>query len=209
MGVDLTKKDGKESVKKEKPAKKNQITQREKYIKELKTLINDVPDEGLLFLIRQSAVLIHNADSEKKRQMILESAEDKDEEEKGKTGGEINTVRKNSHSKRDKDIDEKTKSYIKKQPDSGPSVPGDIVTLEKGAFGKSFIMVIAGKRKTFGEDEIIALAKLVNRSKSLTGGCFRIFEWLKQNRNDVLLDTGIKSKDSAEVEGIYNSLYKG
>ncbi len=47
----------------------------DKYRKELKSLLKDVPDEGVLFLIKQAGILIHNAQAEEENRRLLKEAE--------------------------------------------------------------------------------------------------------------------------------------
>ena len=157
------------------PVKKKTVTQREKYVKELKSMLKDIPEEGLLFMIKQASVLIHNKKVEELNR-----------------GGE--TVKKVSKSP--------SKTAGKGKVQSGN------VTIEKGTFGKSFIMVLPGARKTFDSGEIAALLKLVSGSKSSSEGAVRIYSWLERNRGDVLVDAGIKNKGAEVLTGMVKCLKK-
>jgi len=163
----------------------NKNISREKYLKKLKSMLKDIPDDGLVFLIKQAGILIHNAEVENTDHMQSEAAAIKAAAEKNveKTAGKkMQTLQKSS-------IDEKAD-----------------VSLERGAFGKSFIIRFGDTGKTFGEMEIAELLRLTDNSESEKDGCRRIFGWLTRNRKDVLTDIGIKTEKTASVSAVYYCL---
>lgn len=76
----------------------------------------------------------------------------------------------------------------KKDP---PVVEKGDIRIERGAFGRSFILDIRSMRKTFAEAEMLSLVKAVRAASDEGDGAARVYRWLKRNRDDVLLDTGI------------------
>ena len=163
---------------------------RDKYLKELKSMLKDIPDEGLLFLIRQAAVLIHNAAVEEENiRQIKDEKSGSAESEKKSSNRKIRTAvascKKNSRI-------EETYSVV----------------LEKGAFGKTFILRFGSIGKTFDGKEISDLVRYVYESKTAADGQRRIFAWFERNRKDVLIDAGISSEKSSAVKSVYNCLKK-
>ena len=156
----------------------------DKYRKELKSLLKDVPDEGILFLIKQAGILIHNAQAEEEnRRLIAES---------GNKSSQKPAV---------------SSAPVKKNEKQSASENGQLkVTLEKGAFGKSYILRFGNNGKAFSEGEIASLLKLVHDSKSAEDGYRRIFSWFNRNRKDVLIDADISLDDSPAVIGVYKCL---
>ena len=156
----------------------------DKYRKELKSLLKDVPDEGVLFLIKQAGILIHNAQAEEENRRLLKEAENK-------------TPHKPAVS---------SSSEMKKTEKPNSKDSKIEVSLEKGAFGKSYILRFGNNGKAFAEAEIVHLLKLVHDSESDSDGCRRIFAWFNRNRKDVLIDADISSIDSPAVKGVYTCL---
>ena len=72
-----------------------------------------------------------------------------------------------------------------------PGVEQGDIRIERGAFGRSFIVDIRSMRKTFAEAELLGLVKAARAASEEGDGAARIYRWLKRNRDDVLLDTGI------------------
>ena len=72
-----------------------------------------------------------------------------------------------------------------------PAVEQGEIRIERGAFGRSFILDIRSMRKTFAEPEMLGMVKAARAASDEGDGAARIYRWLKRNRDDVLLDTGI------------------
>jgi hypothetical protein len=145
-------------------------SQKELLAKELKKLIKDIDTEGLIFLVKQAHVIIHNLQVDRfNREMS-----------KLQDTGKRSAVSK---------------------PKAPPVYPVDI---EEGAGGKHFVLVVAGKRKMFARDEMRKLAAICGQAGSREGACTRMFTWLKTNRSDVLLDTGITGPRSATLASMYD-----
>ena len=72
-----------------------------------------------------------------------------------------------------------------------PAVEQGEIRIERGAFGRSFIVDLRSMRKTFGEPEMLSLVKVARAASDEVDGAARLYRWLKRNRDDVLLDTGI------------------
>ena len=90
----------------------------------------------------------------------------------------------------------------KRQPSAGE---GDI-RVEKGAFGRSFIVDFAGVRKTFDESEMLGVVQAAQAADTAGDGGARIYRWLKRNRDDVLLDAGIAGPGDRRIKDFWKIL---
>ena len=179
------------SIQKNKAGKESKtVTKREKYLKELKSMLKDIPDEGLLFLIRQAAVLIHNAavEEENSRQIAADKVRSNTSKKKIPADKRMNTP---ASGKKPAKTEEKT-----------------AVVLEKGAYGKTFVLRFGNIGKTFDGKEISDLVRYVYEAKSAADGQRRIFAWFERNRKDVIIDAGISSEKSPAVKSVYTCLKK-
>jgi hypothetical protein len=149
-------------------------SQKELLAKELKNLIKKIDTEGLIFLLKQAHVIIHNQEVERINQEMnkLSAAGKRVREKKAKTHAPY---------------------------------PVDI---EEGAGAKHFVLVVAGKRKMLAREEMRKLVAICQTAKSATNASARMFNWLKVNRSDVLLDTGITNARSTTLSSVYNIIKK-
>ncbi len=148
------------------------VDPREKYLRELRSLIKDIDADGLLFLISQANTLIYN-------QRI----------------DELN-----------REAEKISVSQPKKTGSSAPKKNAP-VSIEKGAFGKSYIIDFQIQRKTFGEDEMLRLVQAASAGyDDADKGAARIFRWLQRNRDDVLLDLGIHTSRSPHLFDLSTAL---
>ena len=150
---------------------------REKYLTELEKLLEDVPDEGLLFLIKQASILVHNAAVEEENRKKTEASE--------------------------REASELLSDAAEKSERSRKKAAPISVTLEKGGFGKTYIIRFGDEGKVFGEKEIATLLRHVHDSESEEDGCRRIYAWLERSRKDVMIDAGIKTKESPALKNLY------
>lgn len=148
---------------------------------QLVQLLPDIDEDGLLFLIRQANTLIYN----QKVDELNRQAEKLDESRALSTA------------------DAGKKKQSAKKSSSKQEFP---VSVEKGAFGTSYIMVIGTVRKTFAEHEMLGLVKVCNAASDKGDAAARIYRWLSRNRDDVLLDAGIGSAKHPAFGAIYSTL---
>lgn len=130
---------------------------RQELLKELRGLIREIDQEGLLFLIKQANTLIYNQRVDRLNRAAEETRQR--EAPAAETGQ--------------------------------PTASGEGVSIEKGAFGRSFILDLAGVRKTFAEAEMLGLVRAGAAGGEAADGAARLYRWLKRNRDDLLLDAGI------------------
>ena len=149
-------------------------SQKELLAKELKSLIKKIDTEGLVFLLKQAHVIIHNQEVDRINEEMskLSAAGKRVREEKAKTRAPY---------------------------------PVDI---EEGAGGKHFVLVVAGKRKMLARDEMRKLVAICQNASGAPNAAARMFNWLKTNRSDILLDTGITNARSTTLASVYDIIKK-
>ena len=142
-------------------------------LKDLRKLIKDIPEEGLIFLIEQANKLAYN-----KRVEDLNALQAKIQKKSKPKTGEV----------KKRDIDKCT------------------VSVERGSFNRSFILIIGRTRKTVTEDEMVKLVRICHKVKNRQEGAERLYNRLEHERDDILMDAGIKKKDDKCLYEIYKYL---
>ena len=150
---------------------------RQKLVTELKGLIKEIDQEGLLFLIKQANTLIYNQRIEKLNREAEEARVDQPRADTAAGGAEKQEV-----------------------------VERDGIRVERGSFGRSFILDIGGMRKTFAEAELLGLVRAGRAAEEPGDGAARLYRWLKRNRDDVLLDTGIQGPKNSLLAALWSVL---
>ncbi len=89
----------------------------------------------------------------------------------------------------------------KKQP-----VQRCTVSVERGSFNRSFILIIGTTRKTVTEDEMVKLVRICHVADNAEDASGRLYNRLKHERDDILLDAGIGSKNDKCLSEIYKYL---
>ncbi|MEA1910245.1 MAG: hypothetical protein U9N32_01050 [Spirochaetota bacterium] len=95
----------------------------------------------------------------------------------------------------------KKSKAAKKQP-----VQRCSISIERGSFNRSFILIIGNTRKTVTEDEMVKLIRICHTAKNAADASSRLYNRLKHERDDILLDAGIGSKDDKCLTEIYKYL---
>lgn len=83
--------------------------------------------------------------------------------------------------------------------------------VEVESSGSNFIIVFNNKRKHFSRDELRKLVNISHISKNQIEGSEMLFRWLKRERSDVLMDTGISGSSSgllSELRKVLKNNYK-
>lgn len=95
----------------------------------------------------------------------------------------------------------KSSKTAKKQP-----VKRCSISIERGAFNRSFILIVGNTRKTVTEDEMVKLVRICHTANNAAEGSSRLYNRFKHERDDILLDTGINNKDDKCLSEIYKYL---
>jgi hypothetical protein len=145
----------------------------DKLRKELLALIDQVDTEGLVFLIRQAQTIIHNLQVERINAEI----------------GGLNQERARALEKASRGAASPAGGVRAAGSEAGVQA----VEIEEGAGRTTFIVAIGNVRKSFGLDEMRALARVAHAASDDADGAQRLYTWLKRNRGDVLTEIGART----------------
>lgn len=76
------------------------------------------------------------------------------------------------------------------------------VSIEDSASGKHFVVVLGPKRKMFSRDELRKLVIIAHSTKNDGAAGEQLYNWMKRNRGDVLLDVAIGNKKHPLFSGL-------
>lgn len=158
------------------------MNEREKLISNINTLLPELENTELKFILQQAEVLDHN------RKLRLKNAELK------KPG-----IDDKSHSEFEKEQSETLQSEANQ--DAQPSV-----FIEQTERSKFFNICIANARLFVDYQEIQALFKIANAASSAEEGAPRLYRWFKEERSDVLGEGNISGPGSPVLFQIYEAL---
>ena len=98
------------------------------------------------------------------------------------------------------------KSSKKSKPTKKQPVQRCSISIERGSFNRSFILIIGTTRKIVTKDEMVKLVRICHTAKNTADGSTRLYNRFKHERDDILLDAGIGSKDDKCLTEIYKYL---
>ncbi len=145
-------------------------------LKELRKLISDIDESGLIFLIEQARVIQYNAQVETfNRELAKKRAESLP------LSGEIPTA-------------------------GSAALGEGAISIEEGTGKKHFIVNIHGSRKFFVIDELRQLVKICEGTEDQREGAQRLYRWFSRDRGDVLSDAGIGSAANPILQDLFRLL---
>jgi len=162
---------------KSKNTSKTKTGRRDELLKELRSLIKDIDEEGLQFLIEQSNVILYN--------MKVDEL-NKQAEAVGKSRGS----------------GKKATGTAKSTGGTADEAPVEILS---GHFGRGYTLVIGNQRKSMDQAEVFAMVKIAQKAKSKTAATEQLYNWLDRFRDDVIIDCGLKPKGS-RIDALYTKL---
>ena len=165
---------------KSKNTSKTKTSRRDELLKELRSLIKDVDEEGLQFLIKQANVILYNM-------KVDELNKQAEAVEKSRGSGK------------------KATGTAKSAGVAGGTTEEAPVEILSGHFGRGYTLVIGNQRKSMDQAEIFAMVKIAQKAKSKTAATEQLFNWLDRFRDDVILDCGLKPKGS-RIDALYTIL---
>ncbi|UCF99754.1 MAG: hypothetical protein JSV89_09495 [Spirochaetaceae bacterium] len=158
-------------------AKKQTDTQRTRLEKELTEAITQIDEEGLIFLIRQAQVLIHNAQVDKLNREIVELEQKKLKSGKGKAA-----------------------------PKKAPAAATAAVTIDESDNGKAFFLTLGGTRKVMNLEEMRRLVRICYTAETKSNALKQLYTVLARERGDVLADAKISGPGSPILEGLFQAI---
>ena len=157
-------------------AKKKAETQRARLEKELSEAIKQIDEEGLIFLIQQAQVLVHNTQVDKINREIVEL-----EQKKLKSG--------------------KGKPAPRKIPAAASAV-----TIEESDNGKAFFLTLGGTRKVMNMEEMQRLVRICYAEETKNEELKQLYTVFARERGDVLADAKISGPGSPIIEGLFQAI---
>ena len=148
-------------------------TAREKLEKELVSLLPEIDAEGLLFLVRQANVLLHNKRVEELNAEIEKEQKDK----KPKRAGTTARV--------------------------GENVTEITVEIQQSPDGKTYYMLVDGQRHFFTAEEMASIVKLSFKPERKSDALRFLYQFLDAERKEVLLDHGISTGKHPFFEALF------
>lgn len=145
-------------------ARKKETAAHKKLAAELIDLIPDIDDEGLAFLIEQARVHVYNCEVER-----LHEAQEK-VVQSSKQRSAVSASRQKK----------------------GESLAAGFV-IKKSAGGGCYHLGLNGNWKTFSDDEMLSLVRIVNASRPQSEVCADLFAWIERERPDMFPDFEIRS----------------
>ena len=144
---------------------------------ELARLLPDVDEEGLIFLIKQTQVIIHNLQVDR----INREVEELEQAKQSPKRAAPSRAARSSASSAD-------------------------VHIEEAASGKSFYLVFPDTRKIMGLEEMRVLVRACYEPKRKSEALNRMYRWMQKERRDILSDGKIGSNSSRLLEALFHRI---
>ena len=157
-------------------AKKKTETQRARLEKELTEAIKQIDEEGLIFLIQQAQILVHNVQVDKINREIVELEQKKLKSGKGKPA-----------------------------PRKTPPTQAE-VTIEESDSGKAFFLTLGGTRKVMNLEEMRRLVRICYTAETKSDALKQLYTVFSRERGDVLADAKISGPGSPIIEGLFRAI---
>jgi hypothetical protein len=160
---------------------------REKLERELREAIREVDEEGLLFLLRQAQVLIHNA----RVQTIDRKAK--------KSGGKAafpaaaGAARPRSTAATEVTV-----------PRDRGGIP--VVSIEEPEGGKAIFLNIGDARKVLNAEEMRRIVRICYAAETKSEALRQLFTVLAKERKDILADAFIGNPDNPLLEALFTTV---
>jgi len=139
---------------------RKESSERDILLKELRSLIKEVDEEGLRFLIKQATTLVYN-------QKV----------------NELNRSREIADG-----------AHRRKMKETHKSSSGAEVFFEPGKRSDTFILDVDGKRTILDQEELMQMVKIAQTGDAPKPARDRVYRWLKNHRDDIILDCGLQLK---------------
>ena len=168
---------------KKRPTRKQQSKktspQKQRLQEELARLLPDVDEEGLIFLIKQAQVIIHNLQVDRINREVEELEQTKQSPKRGAPSP---------------------------APQRRASQGSADVHIEEAPNGKSFYLVFPDTRKIMGLEEMRLLVRACYEPKRKSEALNRMYRWMQKERRDILSDGKIESNSSRLLEALFHRI---
>lgn len=148
----------------------------------LSEAIEQVDEEGLLFLLRQANVLLHNQKVDEVNRELAELSEKPGRAAPGSAGRSA----------------------------SGGSAEGRrsaaVVAIDDSGDRSATFLTLGNVRKVLSPEELKRLVRICYSAESKTNALQQLYTVLVRERSDILKDAGIRSAASPLVEGLFYAL---
>lgn len=152
-------------------AKKKESALHKKLASELISLIPELDEEGLAFLVEQAGVHLHNMEVERiENEMAAEEASPKKKGAKAKKSGANSGAGESTER------------------------PSADYRIERSPSGASYHIITRGKWKMFSDAEMLRMVKISRSPDSVGEVAERLYHWLDEERPDAFTELDIESK---------------
>jgi hypothetical protein len=152
---------------------------REKIQEEITESLAEIDEEGLLFLLRQAQVIIHNQRVESLQREAQAAAP-----AGRKRGG----------------------ASAKGEQSAPPESARPVVTMETAEGGKTVFLTLGKARKVLAPDEVKRLVRICWGAESKSEALRRLFTVLARERKDILADALIGHPDHPLLAGLFDTV---
>ena len=168
-----------------KQTKKTESALHKKLAAELMSLIPDLDEEGLAFLIEQSRVHLYNM-----------------EIERDEADAQAMAAAEATDSAGSKKSAKKAKAGSGSAMDSGPAN----FRIERSSSGSSYHLISGGKWKMYNEEEMMAIVKIANAAESVNEVAARLHAWFEEERPDTFADLEIGDRHDPKLRELVTFL---
>lgn len=151
---------------------------RERLAEELVGLIPEIDAEGLLFLVRQANVLLHN----------------KHVDELNAEMEKLNASKAEAHKKAG------TTARV------GQNVQEITVEIQRSPDGKTYYMIIDNRKHFLTSSEMAAVVKLCVKPERKSDAIRFVYEYMRNERDEILMDHGINSGKHPFFEALFSEV---
>lgn len=168
-------------AKKKVPAKKSAPAKKSVHdilAAELRSMIKDLDEEGLSFLVEQARVHLHNMNVVRLEEELASAAR-----QSGKKGGGKKTA-------------------------VATRMPAADFRIDRSPSGATYHIISGGKWKMFTDEEMLAMVKIAQSKDTLLEVSHRLWDWLDRERPDAFEDLDLEDHHDPRTKDLVKLLRK-
>ncbi|MBN1836480.1 MAG: hypothetical protein JW820_11565 [Spirochaetales bacterium] len=158
---------------------KTPSAQKQRLEGELIEAIQQVDEEGLLFLLQQAQILVHNAQVDRLNQEMLEL-----QERRGRAGG----------------------AAAPAEAPAGQGARSGPVRIDEADNRKSFFLDFGGVRKALSLQEMQRIVKICYAAESKSAALRQLYTVFSRERGDILADARIGGPSSPLLDALFHAV---